>query len=129
MIKVLVYKQSNFPIKTLVIKNKLVEYLKASGISSDAWVSVALVGKSKMLSLSKKYLEEKPILHNVLTFSESEVSEKFILSKKPVIFLGEIVVCYPKAFEEAKYENKLIDEKVMDLITHGAEHLLGRHHE
>jgi ssRNA-specific RNase YbeY (16S rRNA maturation enzyme) len=45
------------------------------------------------------------------------------------LHLGEIVVCYPKVVEEAKNEDVLIDDKVYELVEHGAFHLLGIHHE
>jgi ssRNA-specific RNase YbeY (16S rRNA maturation enzyme) len=33
------------------------------------------------------------------------------------------------AFKQAKDENKLIEDKVWELVEHGALHLLGIHHE
>ncbi|KKT66055.1 MAG: hypothetical protein UW61_C0032G0006 [Candidatus Curtissbacteria bacterium GW2011_GWC1_44_33] len=116
MIKVNVKKQSNYPISSTKIRKNLKDFLASHGIVSDAEVSVALVGENKMLEIGKKYLKDKS-LHNVLSFTADEIDSKFVFPPDGVIHLGEIIVCYPVAFEEAK------------LIEHGALHLLGIHHE
>ncbi len=128
MIKVNIKKQSNYPISSTKIRKNLKNFLAGHGIVSDAEVSVALVGENKMLEIGKKYLGDKS-LHNVLSFTADEVGDKFVFPPDGVIHLGEIIVCYSVAFEEAKKEGKLIEEKVMELIEHGALHLLCIHHE
>ncbi|MEK7550365.1 MAG: rRNA maturation RNase YbeY [Patescibacteria group bacterium] len=125
MIKVLISKQSNYPVGISNIKKKLSAFFKNHGIVSEAEVSVAIVGEKKMLDIGKKYLKDKK-LHNVLSF---EVKDKFTYPPTGSIQLGEIVVCYPIALNEAKIENVLIDDKVYELVEHGAMHLLGIHHE
>lgn len=127
MIKVSVTKQSNYPVGATVIKKKLADFLGKKGIVSDAEVSVAIVGEKKMIELGNKYIKDKK-LHNVLSFTPAEVKE-FIYPPDGTLHLGEIIVCYPQAVAEAKEENILIDERVYELIEHGAMHLLGIHHE
>lgn len=129
MIKVKVFKQSTYPVSSPVIKSKLREFFKKNGIVSDAEVSVALVGEEKMFDLARKYLNEKRILHNVLSFPAKEVKGEFKYPDNKIIDLGEIVVCYPKAYKEAVDEEKLLEEKVLELVEHGAMHLLGIHHK
>jgi rRNA maturation RNase YbeY len=128
MINVLVSKQSNYPVNAPDIKKRLRSFFASQGIVSEAEVSVVLVGEAKMLSLGKKYLKDSK-LHNVLSFPENEVGTKFIMPPDEKIHLGEIIVCFPAALAEAKDEGKLIQEKVYELIEHGAMHLMGRHHE
>lgn len=128
MIKVFVTKQSNYPVKVPVIKKKLAEFLVKKGIVSDAEVSVAIVGESKMMEIGKKFLKDGK-LHNVLSFVAEEERGKFVYPPDKRIRLGEIIVCYPVAVKESIEEGVLIDEKVYELIEHGAMHLLGFHHE
>ena len=129
MIKVLVTKQSNYPVGVAVIKKRLSAFLQNKGIVSDAEVSVAFVGEKKMREIGAKYIKDKK-LHNVLSFTQaSESGAGFTLPSDGIIHLGEIIVCYQKAVEESKEENVLIDEKVYELVEHGANHLLGIHHE
>ena len=129
MIKVYVIKQSNFAVSTPKIKKAVSDLLTKEGIVSNADVSVSIVGEKKMISLAKKYLHESGVLHNVLSFPFIEVKDGFVEPPDNIIHLGEIVICYPKAVEEASAEGRLIDEKVIELTIHGALHLLGKHHE
>lgn len=128
MIKASVTKQSNYPVNVLAIKKKLAEFLAKNGIVSDAEVIVAIVGEKKMLEIGSKYLKDKR-LHNVLSFVPNEVKGRFVYPPDGKIHLGEIIVCYPLAVEEAGEENVLTDERVYELVEHGALHLLGMHHE
>ena len=129
MVKVRVFKSSNYPVSAVLLKRKAAGFLKEKGISSTSEISIAIIGKEKMLDLAKKYLKEKNTLHNVLSFTENEIMPKFVYPPEGPIQLGEVVVCYPKAFQEAIYENKRIDNKVWELVEHGIMHLLGYHHE
>jgi probable rRNA maturation factor len=128
MIRVLVTKQSNYPVKAPDIKKKLVIFLAKNGIVSDAEVSIAIVGEKKMLEVGAKYLKDKK-LHNVLSFVPGEVKGTFVDPPDGMIHLGEIIVCYPQAVRESVEENVLIDTRVYELVEHGALHLLGVHHE
>ncbi len=128
MIKVSITKQSNYPVAVASIKKKLADFLGKSGIVSDAEVSIALVGEKKMMEIVGVYLKDKK-LHNVLSFTPSEVKGQFVYPPDRTLHLGEIVVCYPEAVREAKEENVLIDERVYELIEHGAMHLMGIHHD
>ena len=128
MIKVSVTKQSNYPVGVPVIKKKLADFLSKNGIVSDAEVSIAIIGEKKMMEIGMKYLKDKK-LHNVLSFVPGEVKGRFVYPPDFQIHLGEIIVCYPLAVKEAGQENVLIDERVYELIEHGALHLLGIHHE
>jgi probable rRNA maturation factor len=127
MIKIYVKKQSNYPISAKRIKDTLRSLLEERGIVSNTEVTVALVGEKKMLDIGEQYLKDKKV-HDVLSFPASETKEKFVFPPDGVIRLGEILVCYPRVFEEAKREGKLIEEKVLELVKHGALHLLGIHH-
>jgi probable rRNA maturation factor len=128
MVKVFVSKQSNYAVGAAVIKKRLSAFLQKQGIVSDAEVSVAIVGEAKMLQIGNKYLKDKQ-LHNVLSFTPSETKENFVYPPDGIIHLGEIVICYPLAVKEAGEENVLINDRVCELVEHGALHLLGIHHE
>lgn len=128
MIKVLITKQSNYPVKVTEIKKKLAAFFTSQGIVSDAEVSVAIVGEAKMMEIGNKFLKDKK-LHNVLSFVTNEAKGEFVYPPGGVIQLGDIVVCYPLAVKESVDENVLIDERVYELIEHAALHLMGIHHK
>jgi rRNA maturation RNase YbeY len=127
MIKVSVSKQSNYPVGVNVVKKRLSLFLQKQGIVSPAEVSVAIVGEKKMMEIGNKFLKDKK-LHNVLSFTPNETKEKFVFPPDGIIHLGEIVVCYPFAVKESGEENVLIDDRICELVEHGALHLLGIHH-
>ena len=128
MVKVTITKQGNYPVNASVIKKKLADFFIGSGIVSQASVSVAIIGEKKMMEIGNKYLKDKK-LHNVLSFTPSEAKGNFVYPPDGVIYLGEIIVCYPVAVKEAGTSDVLVDEKIYELIEHGAMHLMGIHHE
>ena len=128
MIKVNVNKQSNYPVSAKSIKDKLKIFFGENKITSEAEVSVAIVGEAKMLEAGRKFMKDGKI-HNVLSFTPEEEKENFIYPPDGIIHLGEIIICYPEVIKEAKKEGKLIETKMLELIEHGAKHLLGIHHE
>lgn len=129
MIKVYIKKRGNFPISTLKLKKAISEFFISQGIVSDADVNVLIVGKKQMDSLGKKFLSKNESLHNVLSFVTNEAKKPFIEAPDKIIHLGDIAVCYPVAVKEAASEGVLTEKKVIELMIHGAYHLLGKHHE
>jgi rRNA maturation RNase YbeY len=130
MIKVNVKKQANYPVNSKKLKTSLQNFFHGQGIVSEAEVSVAIVSQAKMLEYGKTYMGEKGDKpHNVLSFTPDETRGKFAYPPDGKIHLGEIIICYPKMLEEAKYEGVLIDDKAIQLALHGAAHLMGIHHK
>lgn len=130
MIKVNVKKHSSYPVSSVFIKSRLKIFLRDNGIVSDSEVDVAIVSKERMVSLGKRFLGETgESVHNVLSFSDSETSRQFLMPQGRFNYLGEIVVCYPVVVEEAKKMGVLIDDRLIELVEHGALHLLGVHHD
>lgn len=127
MLKVNVTKQSSYPVSAPKLKKRLQDFFQKNGIVSDAEVSVALVGEAKMLDIGRRYLKDKKV-HNVFSFTPDEV-KNFVYPPDGLIHLGEIMVCYPVAFREAKDEGVNIEEKVFELVEHAGLHLLGIHHK
>lgn len=128
MIKVYVAKTGQYPIKATKVKTFLREFFKKQGIVSDAFVSVAFVGEGKMRQIGKSYYPGDSKVHNVFSFVESE-AKGFVNPKGIGINLGEIVICYPVVVKEAVKEGKLVDKKILELVEHAGQHLMGNHHE
>lgn len=128
MIKVSVYKQGSYPVSTKKIKKAVGDALKNHGITSDSEVSVALVSEKKMNKLVKKYYKKDKGKHPVLSFPNREIKEQFSFPPDRTPHLGEIIISYKQAVEQAKKSGKLIEEVICDLASHGAKHLMGIHH-
>lgn len=132
MISVSVYKQSNYPVSVKKIKEAVESVVAANGIVSNCDVSVAIVGEKYVADLAKKYMgdsDKEAREHPVLSFPVSELEGTFIFPPEDTIHLGEILVSYPRAVDDAKKSGKLIDDVVCELARHGALHLMGIHHD
>ncbi|MCX7928353.1 MAG: rRNA maturation RNase YbeY [Patescibacteria group bacterium] len=127
MLKIFISNPFKYPINERLIVGNLTNFLR-NKVQDDCEVSIRITGYSEMLNLARKYLFEPNNLHNVLSFAYSEVRD-FLPDPDGINRLGDIVVCYEKAKDEAKAANKSLDEWLYYLIEHGAKHLLGIHHD
>lgn len=133
MVKVLITSDSRYPVNRKVIKSAVNAVFKAENIESlDAEVSVLVCGSRKMKDLTSKYLGDE-LDHEVLSFplEETKVDKHVSFSRNSgdVLRLGDVVVCWPKVLELAARDDMLVDDKLAFLVSHGVEHLLGKHHE
>ncbi len=130
MISVLFQTESHFPVKKSVVTEAIIQALLGR-VTSAAEVSVTVVGDRRMRELNAGY-RKKDYTTDVLSFPQHDASQPmqpFVDAPDGVMRLGDIVVSYPEAVREATEENKLVDEKIVELVLHGLEHLLGNHHE
>lgn len=129
MVKVLISSDSRYPVNRKIIKKAVSEVFIREGIESlNAEVSVLVCGFRKMNELSKKYLGDGRD-HEVLSFPLDDVKKITDTDSDSVRRLGDVIVSWPKVLELAAAENIYVDEKLAFLVSHGVEHLLGKHHE
>ncbi|HLD24709.1 MAG TPA: rRNA maturation RNase YbeY [Patescibacteria group bacterium] len=129
MIQVLFQTESHFPVKKSVVKDAVTQALLGK-ISSKAEVSVTIVGDRRMRELNNTY-RKLDATTDVLSFPQNDPSQSnqpFVDHPDGIMRLGDIVVSYPEAVREATEENKMVDDKIVELVLHGIEHLLGNHH-
>lgn len=129
MITVFFQTESHFPVKKSIVTDAIVSALTGR-VTSPTEVSVTIVGDRRMLDLNRLY---RKLDHttNVLSFPQYDPSQPaapFVDAPDGVLRLGDIVVSYPVAVKEATEENMLVDDKIIELVLHGLEHLLGNHH-
>lgn len=128
MFEISVGTQSRYQVDKEKIKLIVEKTLLSRGIKDDTAVSVFICGRRKMRELSRRYLR-KAEDHNVLSFVYTEVNTQFVEYPDNLFRLGDIIVCYPLALNQAMEENKMVDDVVCELVEHGVLHLLGEHHE
>lgn len=129
MIDIYVSNPKDYRINAAKIKARLKSFISSKKSGSNISLSVAIVDDTEMAEIAQKYLHEGGVVHNVLSFPEAEVGGYFAYPNDGVLRLGDIVVCYPRAFEEAKLSSEKVAERLYYLIEHGAKHLLGEHHK
>lgn len=129
MITVLFQTESHFPVTSQKIKDAIVVKL-APRMKTKTEVSVSIVGDRRMHELNLRYRNvDAPT--DVLSFPQNDPSQSmtpFVDPPDGVLRLGDVVVSYPQAVAEATEENKLVDDKIIELVLHGLDHLLGIHH-
>jgi probable rRNA maturation factor len=108
------------------------ELLLSRGVGGEVSLSVAVVGDRKMRQLHREHLGEDKTT-DVLSFSQMEEKDggmgDWQLIDQNELFLGDVVVSYPRAKIQAREFFKLLDEEIEFLVCHGVLHLLGVHHD
>jgi probable rRNA maturation factor len=122
MISVLITSESRYKIERPKIRQAATSLLKNKKLD-DVEVGISVVGSRKIKQLNRDFREVDEMT-DVLAFPLEEPR-----GPDEILRLGEVIVCYPLARQQAARENKLVSEKVIELIEHGLRHLIGEHHE
>lgn len=128
MIQINLIVGSRYLVDRKKIKKIVSEFLSKEKLDR-VQVDINIVGSRKIQELNNKYLK-RDYVTDVLSFPQHEKNQltDFPLPKEEHIRLGDIVVCFPKAVEQAKRYGKRVDDQIGFLVEHGLKHLLGRHH-
>jgi probable rRNA maturation factor len=121
MISVLISSESRYQINRQKIKFLVENFLGQAGLN-QVEVSIVIGGTRKIHDLNKQYRQlDEPT--DVLSFPQEG-------SRDPdgILRIGDIIICYPIAVEGAAKEDKMVDDKINELVEHGLNHLLGNHH-
>lgn len=122
MVFVLISSESRYPIDRKKIRHQVQEFLGRAGLE-DVEVSILVVGTRKIRTLNREFRKiDEPT--DVLSFIQETPRDP-----DGILRLGDIVICYPVARSQAAEEEKLVDEKIAELVEHGLRHLLGEHHD
>lgn len=119
MIKILFNSNSRYPLARKRIKDLIKTVLGEYGNDKDVEISILVCGDRKMKSLNSAYRKINKTT-NVLSFPLEE--NKF---PDGILRLGDIVISYPQARNQALKNNSTIDEEIDKLIKHGLLSLLG----
>lgn len=92
-------------------------------------VAVTVVDNEQIHALNKEYRQvDRPT--DVLSFPLWEPGEDWVISEEEeTVPLGDIVISYPKAKEQAEEYGHSIERELGFLAVHGFLHLLGYDHE
>lgn len=130
MININILADAKYPFDRNALRTHLRNVLTKYRLTDKVEVDVQVVGKRKMGELHKVYMQI-PGPTDVLSFPLNDPADDrpFISSPDGVLRLGDIVVCYSVAVEEALEKQCKVDSQIQFLAEHGLMHLLGYHHE
>ena len=105
--------------------------LKAEGITPPYEVGLLFTDSETVQRLNRDYrgVDEAT---DVLAFSmlpPEEGDSFFVVPPDGVTHLGEVIVSYPRAVEQAQEQGHSVDKELALLVIHGTLHLLGYDHE
>lgn len=128
MSEILVKSESRYPIDKRAIRERVKRILAQENIVSKVEASVVVVGDRKMRELNKKYRGEEETTA-VLAFPlDSPKKRQFPLpfsTPDGALRLGDVVISFPQTVKLAAEEEKLVDDKILELVEHGVRELLG----
>lgn len=91
---------------------------------NSAMVSIAIVSENTIQKLNAQYRGKNQVT-DVLSFTLWEEHNPNL----PVLTLGEIVICYKKAKQQAKDLGHSLEYEIATLCIHGLCHLIGYDHQ
>ncbi len=107
------------------------EVLKAEGIAPPYEMSLFFTDSETVRRLNRDYRGiDEPT--DVLAFHmllQKGADSSFVLPPDGIARLGEVIISYPQAVEQAREQGHPVDEELALLIIHGILHLLGYDHE
>lgn len=137
MINIIVSSDPRYKINKDIIKLTILSVLQKNRILGKVEVGINIVGSRKIHELNRKYRGiDTPT--DILSFAledSTNVSLQhiprfgFVAAPDKVLRLGDIVISYPQALEDASMDGISVDEEIKNLLEHGMQHLLGTHHE
>ncbi len=111
------------------VRRVVAETLAAEQVTSPADLSLVITDDEGIRQLNRDYRETDEAT-DVLSFALLEESGvPFVNPPDGVLHLGEVVVSYPRAVEQAGEHHHSVQRELALLMVHGVLHLLGLEHE
>lgn len=136
MINIIVSSDPRYAVNKAAISMAVTNLLQRFKISGKVELGINIIGDRKMHELNRKYRGIDSTT-NVLSFALEDTSVTslqhiprigFVASPDKWLRLGDIVISYPQALEDAALDGISVDEEIKALVEHGVNHLLGIHH-
>lgn len=136
MINIIVNSDSRYNINKASIRATVSEILQKMRISGRIELGINIVGDRKMHELNRKF-RGLDSTTDILSFALEDSSTTslqhvprigFVAAPDKWLRLGDIVISYPQAIEDALMDGIPVDEEIRSLVAHGLNHLLGIHH-
>lgn len=137
MINIIISSDPRYKINKEAIKLTVMDVLQKNRILGRVELGINIIGSRKMHELNRKYRGIDSTT-DILSFALEDSSQSslqhiprigFVAAPDKVLRLGDIVISYPQAVEDAAMDGISVDDEIKFLLEHGMKHLLGVHHE
>jgi probable rRNA maturation factor len=136
---IIISSDSRYDVDRDFLRQVVISVLERMKLKGKIEVGLNIVGDRMITDLNKKYRGKKEATC-VLSFPLEEVTPAkkiesikkkvgFVKSPDKVLRLGDVIISYPQAQEEAVRQRISIDEELSILVEHGICHLLGIHQD
>jgi probable rRNA maturation factor len=107
------------------------QVLKAEGVVPPYEVSLVFTDSETVKQLNRDYrgVDEPTDVLAFYMLPQEGADSSFTLPPDGVTRLGEVIICYPQAVEQAKEQGHSPETELALLVIHGMLHLLGYDHE
>ncbi len=107
------------------------QVLEAEGVSPPYEVSIIFTDSETVQRLNRDFrgVDEPTDVIAFYMLPQKENTPTFVLPPDGVTHLGEVIISYPQAAEQASEQGHSVNEELALLIIHGILHLLGYDHE
>ena len=105
--------------------------LKAEEVAHPYEVSMVFTDSETVQQLNRDYrgMDEPTDVLAFYMLPQGEGNDSFALPPDEVTRLGEVIISYPQAIEQAREQGHSPERELALLIVHGILHLLGYDHE
>jgi probable rRNA maturation factor len=114
------------------LRNIVQRVLELEKAPSPCEMSIVITDSKTIHDLNRDYRgidSPTDVLSFCLANKEEKESSPFILPPDDTTHLGEVIISYPQAIEQAAAQKHPIDRELTILLIHGVLHLLGFDHE
>jgi probable rRNA maturation factor len=113
------------------VKKIVRQVLKAEGVAPPYEVSLVFTDYEVVKQLNRDYrgVDETTDVLAFYMLPQKEGDDSFALPPDGVTRLGEVIISYPQAVEQAREQGHSPEKELALLIIHGMLHLLGYGHE
>jgi probable rRNA maturation factor len=113
------------------VKKMVRQILKAEEVVPPYEVSLVFTDSETVKQLNRDYrgVDEPTDVLAFYMLPQNEVEDSFALPPDGVTRLGEVIISYPQAVEQAREQGHSPERELALLIIHGILHLLGYDHE
>jgi len=107
------------------------QVLKAENVNPPYEVSIVFTNPETVQKLNRDFrgVDEPTDVIAFYMLSQKENTPTFVLPPDGVTRLGEVIISYPQAAEQAREQGHSVNEELALLIVHGILHLLGYDHQ